>query len=49
MPWSLPLLDQVSPGKPFEQSFQPRHPISEIGYIPSNVVNLLFQLLPDVG
>jgi hypothetical protein len=41
----LLFLYQFSPGKSFKQPFQPRHPFSDIGYIPSDIGHIL----SDVG
>jgi len=36
----LPLLYQFSSGKSLEQPFQPSHPFSEIGDIPSEIADI---------
>ena len=41
----LLFLYQFSPGKSFKQPFQPRHPFSDIGYIPSDIG----YILPNIG
>ena len=41
----LLFLYQFSPGESFKQPFQPRHPFSDIGYIPSDIGHIL----SDVG
>lgn len=41
----LPFLYQFSPGESFKQPFQPRHPLSEIGYIPSDMGHILSDMV----